>query len=97
MAKSVHKGAHLYERFTTKKGKNIYKCMIPGCPHSISNPELIINRMTRCWGECGRELVMTKEYYQENIKKPLCEECRNERKAQRAMLASIPIRLEGED
>jgi len=88
--KYKHKGAHLYERFVTTKDKVIFKCMIPNCTHFLTNPDMVINRLTRCWGECGRELVYTKEHYQDKIKKPLCDECREERKIQRTLLSQIP-------
>lgn len=91
MSKRTHTGAHLYERFDTRSGKALYKCMIPGCPHYISKGELIIGRLSRCWGECGREAVITKDVYQDKIKKPYCETCRQERKEAREAMASVRV------
>jgi len=91
MAKKTHNGAHLYERFETKRGKIIYKCMIPSCTHFLSTPELVINRVCKCWGDCGRELVVTKELYFDKIKKPVCETCREDRKAMREAMSAIKV------
>ena len=94
MPKKTHNGSHQYERLETKRGKVIYKCMIPSCTHFLSTPELVQNRLSRCWGECGREIVITKELYQDKIKKPLCDTCKEERKVMREMLAAVPIKGE---
>lgn len=94
MPKRTHNGAHLYERIETKRGKTIYMCMIPSCPHFISVPETIVNRVSKCWGDCGRELVMTKEIYSSKIRKPFCEECKNERREAREALMSLSVKEE---
>lgn len=88
--KQKHKGAHLLQRFETDKKKSFYKCMIPGCPTFYSQAELVINKLSRCHANCGRELVMTQEIISSKIKKPLCPDCREERKIQKRALSQIP-------
>jgi len=94
MNKKKHNSAHQYERFETKKGKVLYKCMIPLCNHFLSAPELVINRASLCWGECGREVIITKDIFQDKIKKPFCSNCKAERKLMREMVAKIQVRAD---
>ena len=79
---------HRYERMETGlKKKTVYKCM--DCPHILNNPELMIGRESKCWGICGGVVRYTREDYQQGLKFPICEECREERKKQRELLSKI--------
>lgn len=80
---------HQYERMSWPSGKIFYKCMAVGCSHYLPVPELVIGRESLCWGSCNRLVVITKEHVQKEIKKPMCDDCRSERKERREALASL--------
>lgn len=83
------KHTHLYERRTIGKNDHvIYKCMIPSCTHFLPQRELAEGRASLCWG-CKTEITITKEIVSENIVRPMCEDCREERKRRNEALAQI--------
>jgi hypothetical protein len=55
----------------------IFRCFIPGCAHYISEDH-IINRKSLCWA-CDKPFVIT---YKLIKLKPVCEDCKKERKAE---------------
>jgi hypothetical protein len=72
---------------TGLKKKIVYKCI--NCPTILNNPEQMIGRTSICWGVCGGVAKYTREDYMQNLKFPICDECREERKKQRELLKSI--------
>lgn len=67
---------HKYQKF--KWGKNetiIWRCMVPGCPHYVSN-EMILGRKSLCH-KCGDVFVMTQDKMRR--KKPKCDKCQHKR------------------
>lgn len=87
MAKSPH--FHKYEKFTWPGGRSYYKCMQPGCPHYLPVMSLAIGRESICWGDCGRLVLITKEDVHNEIKKPLCDECKKERADRKRELSEL--------
>lgn len=75
MAKHVHK----YKRMKVgrKKDFNIFRCFQPGCTHYIAE-EHIINRFSACWA-CDQPFLIT---YKLIKVKPICEDCKADRKAE---------------
>ena len=80
------KHTHLYKRvmfgFGSKKYP-VYKCEIAPCTHHIIDMEMMIGRMSRCWGEnktCPNEIEMTRHLVMNcKIKWPKCEQCKAKR------------------
>jgi hypothetical protein len=85
----MKKHTHKYERTELgSKGYTVYKCMIPDCPHFIE-PRLVVGRLSICHG-CDGELILTKTMINiEQIKRPVCEECKAERIRRRKELQTI--------
>ena len=82
---------HKYERVLWPNGSPFYKCMIPGCAHYLSSPVLVIGRESLCWG-CEQRLVeITRDMVNRNIRHPMCEKCKEERKEQKLALQSVPV------
>jgi len=84
MAKKNH--IHMYELITLKaSGRKVFKCMLVDCTHYLPERELVIGRKSLCH-ICKEPLVMTREHLE--IKKPVCEPCRDIRaKRREAMIA----------
>lgn len=70
MKKEMHQ-VHKYKRVTTDKDKEIYKCVLPGCPHYIS-PDLVLGRFSECW-ECKMTFIMNEKSI--TRLKPKCNTC----------------------
>jgi hypothetical protein len=83
---------HKYQRTRLgsfkKSGHEIYKCMIPGCPHYMIDMEAVVGRYSQCWGinprtgeDCDHEVEMTRFIvFNEKRKRPICYSCKEERK-----------------
>lgn len=80
---------HQYERLTWDNGKVYYKCQIISCNHYLPHAQLAEGRESLCWGECNRLVVITKEMIKSEIKKPMCDDCREKRKEKRRELAKL--------
>lgn len=91
MATKTHE-IHKYKRMSVgRKGHEIYKCMLPGCAHYLPYVELAIGRLSQCWG-CNSPIELTQDMVG-NLKtiRPVCENCKELRKAQRLALAAVPM------
>jgi len=81
---------HKYERMNWPNGKAFYKCMEPNCPHYLPIATLAIGRESLCWGwQCNKLVVITKEDIQNEIKKPMCQECKEDRMRRREELRKV--------
>lgn len=81
---------HRYERFYWPSHKPYYKCMEPGCGHYLTIAEHVIGRESLCWGPgCNKLVVITKEDVQNEIKHPMCDDCKEERMKSREALSNI--------
>jgi hypothetical protein len=67
-----HKHTHQYKRTKVgKKGYEVYKCTIAGCPHFV-DPGILEGRMNVCH-QCGEEHVIDK--VAALLAKPKCRVC----------------------
>ena len=82
---------HKYERTEVgKKGWIVYRCTLPECNHYLPHAELIINKLSLCWGNCGGEVVYTQADFNQKLKRPMCASCRKMRKDQIQSLQLVP-------
>lgn len=85
----LYEHIHKYERCRLgsfkKSGHEIYKCVIPGCPHYMIDMEAVVGRLSQCWGEdCTNEVEMTRFIvFSEKRKRPICSSCKEERRFKR--------------
>lgn len=63
--------------------------MLPNCAHYLPLAMLAVGRESLCWGGCNRLVTITKEDIENEIKKPLCELCRKERKMRREEMIGV--------
>lgn len=83
------KHIHLYERTEVgKKGWVIYRCMLPGCSHYISEA-LIVGKISLCHGVCNGTVLYTQDDLNQKLKRPMCHECRELRKQQKEEMSKI--------
>ena len=101
MTKAKTDHVHKYQRFLT--GKNdymIFRCMEVGCSHFMPTKELIIGRLSRCWGSSGDEAfgecqnLITIDFTFTDPRlspaKLYCEECKKLRKLMRKATKQWP-------
>ena len=75
MAKQISH-VHKYKRVKWgKKGTEVWRCMLVGCPH-YCHPEMVRNRKSLCW-ECGRVFGITMDKMRRV--KPKCDDCQHRR------------------
>ena len=85
---SVH--YHKYERQTWPSGKPFYKCQLPGCNHYLPIAHLAVGRESLCWGtECNHLVTITREDITREVKKPMCQDCKEARKQRKEELSKI--------
>lgn len=88
-SKFPHSGPHKYERFNVgNKGWVVYKCILPDCPHFLSSPELVIGRETIC-KSCDNKMIFTKQMCADEIKAPLCEDCKEVKRKSKELMDSL--------
>lgn len=88
----VHEGPHKYQRVTLgQKGTyEVYKCMLPDCAHYVQ-AQLAVGRLSLCWGGCGNNVLLDQDAVGDRkVWRPMCDDCREERKLQRESLREIP-------
>ena len=73
------KHVHKYQRFRTANGKNLWRCMLPGCNHSFYNDEWIAGKETVCW-KCRETFRIPSKGLRDLPNQPLCDECWEKRK-----------------
>jgi hypothetical protein len=90
MPKQASPHYHKYECFRWPNGKPYYKCMLPNCPHYLPVANTVIGRESLCWGpECNHLVTLTREDVTREIRRPMCEDCKNKRKERKQELSSI--------
>jgi hypothetical protein len=95
-----HEGPHKYKRLLLgKRDYYVYRCMREGCTHFIQL-KLAIGRETLCWGsspDCLGKTFITDENIELKTVRPLCEKCKEWKREQKEVFATIPMIEEGED
>jgi hypothetical protein len=96
MPKTNH--IHKYERVEVgKKGWVVYKCVLPGCSHYLPVANLMIGKESLCHGICEGTTIYTQDDYNQKLKRPMCESCRELRKMQKMSVENVPELTTGED
>lgn len=75
MARVKHASPHKYKRVQMRKDNPnwiVFRCMLPDCSHYLPTLEMVINKLSLCWG-CEQQFLITKEHV-ERVK-PTCESC----------------------
>lgn len=85
MAKKKEQHVHKYERRkigSKTTGHDIYKCTLTNCNHYIIDLELVVGRLSLCWGlDCPNAVEMTRNLvFNEKRKRPMCAICKAKRK-----------------
>lgn len=100
MKQLTHDGPHKYKRILLGKNEYyVYKCMIPGCNHYIQ-AALATGRETVCWGvspSCDGTLFISDENIELRTVRPICNKCKEWKKEQREVFATIPMIEEGDE
>jgi hypothetical protein len=80
---------HKYELMDFgRHGKKTFRCILTNCPHFLPQISMAIGRLSVCWGDCGVPLELKPEHL--TIKRPMCNECKEERKLRLSMNQLIP-------
>lgn len=72
---------HKYRRIKMGNDYEVYKCVLPGCPHYI-RPELVVGRFSLCWG-CDEQFTMSAT--SATRLKPKCQKCIDKTVARRVL------------
>jgi hypothetical protein len=85
---------HKYERTELgTKGYEIYKCMLPDCPHYVP-VQTAVGRLSLCWGGgCHHAVMLTRDMVMyDKIRRPFCSDCKAERAEGRRRMREIKTR-----
>jgi len=81
------KHTHQYKKIDigVKNKYEVYKCVLPGCSHYMPNMNGVVGAVTLCNGGCGKTLIMTQQIVTNRVEKPICDDCKEIRKKDRAL------------
>lgn len=71
---------HKYQRAEIgAKGYAIYKCMMPTCTHYLE-ASLAVGKESQCHGDCNGTVIINQQMVTQEVQKPKCRNCIEERR-----------------